>query len=67
MQVLCDSAACGLPVSSFPNIMAYGIVDGDGKQYLCVMDYIKAAAIVEALALVAIATVGWGMVQLTGI
>ncbi len=47
--------------------MAYGIVDGDGKQYLCVMDYIKAAAIVEALALVAIASVGWGMVQLTGI
>jgi hypothetical protein len=36
-------------------------------QYLCVKDYIKAAIIVEGLALVTIATVGWGMVQLTGI
>jgi hypothetical protein len=32
VQVLCDSAACGLPVSSFPNIMAYGITDSEGNQ-----------------------------------
>ena len=62
-SVLMDSAACALPVSSFPNVIAYGVTDADGQQYLQVSDYLKASVIIETTALICMASIGWGMVQ----
>lgn len=61
--VLMDSSACALPVSSFPNVLAYGVKDENGESYLQIWDYIKAGIVLELIAIVCMATVGWAMVQ----
>lgn len=61
--VICDSGACALPVSSFPNVIAYGVKNKKGEQYLEVSDYLKAAAVIEISIIVIMGTVGWGLIQ----
>jgi anion transporter len=62
--VICDSGACGLPVSSFPNVLAYGIKDANGVGYLKATDFMLPALVMEAFTLVVMATLGWGLANL---
>mmetsp|Transcript_56532 Transcript_56532/g.157556 ORF Transcript_56532/g.157556 Transcript_56532/m.157556 type:complete len:532 (-) Transcript_56532:140-1735(-) len=62
--VICDSGACGLPVSSFPNVLAYGVKDANGEAYLKVTDYFVPAIVLEIVCLILMATVGWAMADL---
>ena len=50
-------------MSSFPNVIAYGVKDRNGEGYLKVSDYMKAAAVIEISILLLMATIGWGMVH----
>lgn len=59
--VLCDSGACGLPVSSFPNTLAYGVIDSSGRRYLSASDFAVPAAVLELMCLVVVATFGWAL------
>jgi len=60
--VICDSGACALPVSSFPNILAYGVKDKNEQAYLKVSDYLVPAFGVEIVVIVTMATLGWLLV-----
>ena len=60
-SVLCDSAACCLPVSSFPNVLAYGLRDRHGERILTGMDYLIPACLVESAAFVLMLSLGWGL------
>eukprot|EP00301_Raphidiophrys_heterophryoidea_P000888 c10443_g1_i3.p1 GENE.c10443_g1_i3~~c10443_g1_i3.p1 ORF type:complete len:367 (+),score=69.79 c10443_g1_i3:868-1968(+) len=60
-SVVMDSGACALPVSSFPNVLAYALRDPDGDQYLTTRDFLKAAVVVEVVMIVLMATIGWQM------
>lgn len=62
--VLLDSAACALPVSSFPNVIAFGLRDENGKAYLQTKDYLLAAGPIEIAALLLMASLGWEMQKL---
>lgn len=64
--VICDSGACGLPVSSFPNILAYGVKDANGVGYLKASDYFVPALIMEAVSLLVMGTLGWALTDGVG-
>lgn len=65
--VTVDSGACALPVSSFPNVIAYGIKDADGVGYLKASDYLLISFAVEFCVLITMASLGWVMAkQVTG-
>jgi di/tricarboxylate transporter len=59
--VLIDSGACSLPVSSFPNVQAFAVVDPQGKQYLGTLDFIKSGIIVGILEIALLMSVGFGL------
>lgn len=59
--VICDSGACGLPVSSFPNVLAYGMKDSNGEQYLGATDFMVPAVVVELATLLIMSSLGWLM------
>eukprot|EP00928_Gymnodinium_smaydae_P061142 TRINITY_DN45299_c0_g1_i1.p1 TRINITY_DN45299_c0_g1~~TRINITY_DN45299_c0_g1_i1.p1 ORF type:complete len:569 (-),score=139.59 TRINITY_DN45299_c0_g1_i1:318-1907(-) len=59
--VICDSGACGLPVSSFPNILAYGVRDQHGEPYLKASDYFVPAVVMELVVLLIMGTLGWAL------
>eukprot|EP00927_Polykrikos_kofoidii_P032704 TRINITY_DN27782_c0_g4_i1.p1 TRINITY_DN27782_c0_g4~~TRINITY_DN27782_c0_g4_i1.p1 ORF type:complete len:508 (-),score=57.62 TRINITY_DN27782_c0_g4_i1:70-1593(-) len=61
--VICDSGACGLPVSSFPNVLAYGVKDQHGVGYLKASDYIVPALVLELVCLATMATLGWVLAE----
>ena len=63
-SVIMCSSACALPVSSFPNIIAFGLADKNGKPYLETTDYMKASVPVEIAAVILMATLGWEMTKL---
>jgi phosphate transporter len=63
-SVLMTSSACALPVSSFPNVIAFGLKDQHGNPYLKVSDFLRAAAPIELFALVVMGSLGWSMTKL---
>lgn len=62
--VIADSGACGLPVSSFPNVLAYGVKDANGVGYLKATDYMIPALVMELVMLCIMASLGWAMADL---
>eukprot|EP00497_Spongosphaera_streptacantha_P001671 TRINITY_DN2227_c0_g1_i1.p1 TRINITY_DN2227_c0_g1~~TRINITY_DN2227_c0_g1_i1.p1 ORF type:complete len:103 (+),score=5.59 TRINITY_DN2227_c0_g1_i1:244-552(+) len=64
--VLCCSASCALPVSSFPNVIAYSITDGAGTKFLEVTDYLQLGVIVQTFIYTLNVTLGWAIFHLLG-
>jgi len=61
--VLCCSASCALPVSSFPNVIAYSLTDGDGKKFLTTKDYLIMGIPTQLMIYAITTTLGWGLLQ----
>jgi di/tricarboxylate transporter len=57
--VLATSAACILPVSSFPNIFTSSVQLADGRLVLSSSDYIKIGSVVAAAFFVVFAAVAY--------
>ncbi|KAJ6233173.1 low-affinity phosphate transporter pho91 [Anaeramoeba flamelloides] len=55
------SGSTTLPISSFPNSVAYAVLDKKGNQYLTVKDYLKSGSVSSFLTLVILVTIGYGI------
>jgi len=62
--VIMDSAASMLPVSSFPNVLAYGVRDENGQQYLTSKDYFLPSMATELASLIVISSLGYAMTNI---
>jgi len=60
-SVLLDSGAMGLPVSSFPNVQAFALMDPQGKQFLETKDFIKTGFLIGLIELVLLLSLGYGL------
>ncbi|CAG8475809.1 1684_t:CDS:2 [Dentiscutata heterogama] len=65
-SALVCSIAMGLPISGFPNMNAIMMEDEMGLRYLSVMDFVKSGIPGSVLAMLAIVTVGYGLMLLVG-
>lgn len=59
--VILDSGAMGLPVSSFPNVQAFAVVDSSGKQYLTTRDFIINGFTVGLIEVCLLMSLGYGL------
>ncbi|KAF9927810.1 low-affinity phosphate transporter [Linnemannia zychae] len=55
------SAAMGLPVSGYPNMLAISTVDDLGMPYLTTMDFVKSGVPLSVLATACVITIGYGI------
>lgn len=65
--VLTASAACGLPVSGFPNMTAVSQVDSVGRRYVTAKDFLKVGVPASLLATAIVGTLGYLMMALVGL
>eukprot|EP01102_Stenamoeba_stenopodia_P001993 TRINITY_DN11797_c0_g1_i1.p1 TRINITY_DN11797_c0_g1~~TRINITY_DN11797_c0_g1_i1.p1 ORF type:complete len:553 (-),score=114.15 TRINITY_DN11797_c0_g1_i1:76-1734(-) len=59
--VILDSGAMGLPVSSFPNVQAFAVLDSAGKQYLTTRDFIVNGFSIGLIEVGLLMSVGYGL------
>lgn len=64
---LTASAACGLPVSGFPNMTAVSQVDSVGRRYVTAKDFIKVGVPASLAATLVIGTLGYLIMALLGL
>eukprot|EP00127_Corallochytrium_limacisporum_P004194 Clim_evm139s157 gene=Clim_evmTU139s157 len=68
LAVMSDSCAMGLPVSGFPNTVAFGVHDITGKtQYLTAGDFMKTGFPLGFMTVGIVSTVGYAMGLLIGL
>ncbi|KAF9139219.1 low-affinity phosphate transporter [Mortierella sp. GBA39] len=60
------SAAMGLPVSGYPNMLAIAQVDDLGMHYLSTMDFVKSGVPLSVLATLCCITIGFGIMLAMG-
>ncbi|OAQ28387.1 SPX-domain-containing protein [Linnemannia elongata AG-77] len=60
------SAAMGLPVSGYPNMLAIAQVDDMGMHYLSTMDFVKSGVPLSVLATLCCITIGYGIMLAMG-
>ncbi|CAO1636672.1 unnamed protein product [Parajaminaea phylloscopi] len=65
--VLTASAACGLPVSGFPNMTAVSQVDSVGHRYVTAKDFLRVGVPASIAATAVVATVGYVIMSLLGL
>lgn len=65
--VLTASAACGLPVSGFPNMTAVSQVDSVGRRYVTAKDFLKVGVPASIVATAVVGSVGFLMMTLLGL
>lgn len=67
VTALTASAACGLPVSGFPNMTAVSQVDSFGRRYVTAKDFIKVGVPASIAATAIIGTLGYLIMALLGL
>ncbi|CAO1615497.1 unnamed protein product [Sympodiomycopsis kandeliae] len=67
VTALTASAACGLPVSGFPNMTAVSQVDSVGRRYVTAKDFIKVGIPASIAATAIIGTLGYLIMALLGL
>ncbi|RIB08696.1 SPX domain-containing protein [Gigaspora rosea] len=65
-SALMCSVAMGLPISGFPNMNAIMMEDEMGLRYLNIMDFVKSGIPGSLLGMLAIVTIGYGLMLLIG-
>ncbi|KAG0371875.1 low-affinity phosphate transporter [Mortierella sp. AD032] len=60
------SAAMGLPVSGYPNMLAIATVDDMGMPYLTTMDFVKSGIPLSVLATICVISIGYGIMLALG-
>lgn len=65
--VLTASAACGLPVSGFPNMTAVSQVDSVGHRYVTAKDFLRVGVPASIAATAVVGTVGYVIMRLLGL
>lgn len=65
--VLTASAACGLPVSGFPNMTAVSQVDSVGRRYVTAKDFLKVGVPASFAATAVVGTGGYLIMSLIGL
>lgn len=61
LTVMLDSAACALPISGFPNTIAFAEKNEEGERYLNFKDYLKTGIPVGIFMTVLVNTLGYGL------
>lgn len=65
--VLTASAACGLPVSGFPNMTAVSQVDSVGRRYVTAKDFLKVGVPASLAATAVVGTLGYAIMAVLGL
>ena len=61
LTVMLDSAACALPISGFPNTIAFAEKNEEGDRYLNFKDYLKTGIPVGIFMLILVNSLGYGL------